>query len=1194
METVIGLRGLQQAIQESFVRRRPVQIAGASEALAQLIFATLLAENQSNARSRQFVVVLPTAKDFSAWTSFLEFIARLLPEAHQPVVAVLPYHAGWGNDRYVNPGMSIRQRLYALTSLLDSQRPTIVLTTLQALAQTTLAPESIDAASITVKVGAEVDQDDLRAKLIDLGYRDVQTVTDEGCFAVRGGIFDVFSTSELWPVRIEFVGETIASMRFFDPGDQKSVEALEQVMLTPASEVLLPQVSRREDAQKIYDCLIEQDTNSADRDGMMRSFVEFGNASGLAMFYPLLRVGKSSAFAYLRPEDTTWIFPKAIAPCHESFKNYFADIAMQYEQDLASGRPCIAPEQHFLTPGEADERIATIVRRVELGNPFSATDATFIRLDSRSTVQGAPSAGSFGATLFDKWMAAVERVLRDQHGAVAILAHHDEQIERIQNLLQLRSLQAVLEPNLLSGILAGSLAPGRVYLGRGDLASHLWLDDQQLLVLPEQALFGAEKRKNKPASTKLQNFLSSFRDLKVGGLVVHIHHGIGRYLGMVTLQVGGVQNDFLQLEYAGGDKIYLPVDRLSMLQRYNAGIDENQQALLDKLKGQDWDKRKARVKKAVQDMADQLLRIQAERKISDAHAASAPGESYFKFEAEFPFEETDDQLKAIADVQADLGRVVPMDRLVCGDVGFGKTEVALRAALRMALDGYQTLVLVPTTVLSHQHYRTFKARLEKHSIKVGQVNRFVSPVEMKETLAALESGRVDILIGTHRLLSKDIKPKRLGLLIVDEEQRFGVTHKEKIKEMRAGCHVLTMTATPIPRTLHMAMVGLRDISIIATPPVQRLSVKTYISKYDEQLIRDAIRDELQRGGQVFFVHNRVEDIIEMRNFLKSLLPEVDIRVAHGQMPEHQLEKVILDFIEQRFPVLVCTTIIESGIDMPNVNTLIVSRSDRFGLSQMYQLRGRVGRSARQAYAYFLTPPQAQLSDDAQKRLDVLGAHQELGAGFQIASYDLELRGAGNLLGGEQSGHVSAIGLEMYTEMLENAILEMRGKEVREKVDTEIRIPISALIPAQFVPDESQRLQLYKSLFSANGTEELQALHREVIDRFGPMPTEFSRLFKVAELKRQLKVCGATVLAPAADGHLELKFGSLSERQIDKMIALVNQNPGQYRLSPDYKLHFSTFLPRKPTLSDQDRLLSELIALLEPVSQTLEVEDEANA
>jgi transcription-repair coupling factor (superfamily II helicase) len=522
-----------------------------------------------------------------------------------------------------------------------------------------------------------------------------------------------------------------------------------------------------------------------------------------------------------------------------------------------------------------------------------------------------------------------------------------------------------------------------------------------------------------------------------------------------------------------------------------------------------------------------------------------------------------------------------MDRLVCGDVGFGKTEVALRASLRTVLEGGQVLVLVPTTVLCYQHYRTFKDRLERHGVRVAQVNRFVSAEDTKRATEGLQNGAVDVLIGTHRILSKDVKPKRLGLLVVDEEQRFGVGHKEKLKELRAGAHCLTLTATPIPRTLHMSMVGLRDISIIATPPQDRVSVKTYISRFDETLIKEAIEQEVRRGGQVFFVHNRVEDIVEMQNFLKSLIPGLEVRVGHGQMREHQLEKVIVDFLEQKFPVLLCTTIIESGIDMPNVNTLIVDRADRFGLAQLYQLRGRVGRSNLQAYAYFLTPAEDRLSDDGKKRLDVLAAHQELGAGFQIASHDLELRGAGNLLGGEQSGHAAAVGLELYTELLEAAIQELRGKPVQERVDTEIKIPVSALIPTEYVPVETQRLHLYKSLFAADTEDDLASLRQDVADRYGPLPFELSRLFKVARLKQLLRKLGAQRLT-VGKGLFEVRFAPLAEKQIDALIKAAAHRPEHYKLAPDAKLLLFLDCPSQPNAKQQDDMLQALIGLVDPL------------
>ena len=496
-------------------------------------------------------------------------------------------------------------------------------------------------------------------------------------------------------------------------------------------------------------------------------------------------------------------------------------------------------------------------------------------------------------------------------------------------------------------------------------------------------------------------------------------------------------------------------------------------------------------------------------------------------------------------------------------------------------------MLVPTTVLCYQHYRTFSERLKQVGVSVGQVNRFVDSASTKRALTGLESGSLDILVGTHRILSGDIKPKKLGLIIVDEEQRFGVTHKEKLKQMRAGADVLTLTATPIPRTLHMAMLGLRDISLIATPPNDRVAIKTYVSRFDETLIKEAIEREVQRGGQVFFVHNRVQDIEEVRTFIKSLVPSIEVRVGHGQMREHQLEQVIVDFIEQKFPVLVCTTIIESGIDMPNVNTLIVNQADRFGLAQLYQLRGRVGRSPQQAFAYFLTSGEERLSEDSKRRLEVIAAHQELGAGFQIASHDLEIRGAGNLLGGEQSGHAAEIGLELYTEMLDEAIAEIRGQVRREKVDTEIKIPISALIPNTYIESENHRLQFYKSLFSAETDEDIQAIRQEVHDRYGLPPPEFQRLLRVARLKRLLRVIGATTLSSSIKGFFELKFGSLSERQIDKIAGIEKKQPKKYRLSPDYKLYVYANVPGRPDTAQQDQMLTDLISLLEPIAHEIE-------
>lgn len=1166
MPSVFGLHSLLKGAAADLAASRKVQVAGVSEVLAEWVVLAL-------SRGRpHLVVVVPTAKELPAWSGFLE--------QAEASAAVLPYYSSYGNDRFINPGLSRRQRLYALSRLADPSAPTVVITTAQALGQMTLPPESLAGASLSLERDKDYDQDELIARLDDLGYVPQAAVTEEGGFAVRGGIVDVYPLNEDDPVRLEFVGDTLTSLRAFSVTDQKSKHGLDRVVVVPAYEALTPASRRKEDAQTLYEALLDQHVVAADRDGMLAQFQKGVKFSGFDMFAPLFRPGATPSLGYAR-KDSLLLFPSGVESCLEKYREFYDALAADYQKDIDRERPVVAPGRHFLPPAELARAIEAVTPIVEFGNPYAAADANLYRVEGRLKVEGAPESASIGAELFDKWVLVFERVLK-KDGAVVVLAHHDEQLERIANLLSHRGLKPQLTEGLMGKVVTGEIPPGVIAIGKGDCASHLWLEEQSLLIVPEEALFGTKTKKVKPASQKLQNYLSSFADLKVGDLVVHVQHGIARYRGLTSLNVMGLASDFLILEYHGGDKIYLPVDRLSLLQRYSAGSEAGTAMHpVDRLGGLGWERRRARVKGAVKDMADQLLKLQAKRAVARGQAYGAPDDTYLKFEAAFQYEETEDQIRAIHDVDADLRSGKPMDRLVCGDVGFGKTEIALRAALRTVLEGGQVLVLVPTTVLCYQHYRTFKDRLEAHGVRVAQVNRFVSAEETRKATEGLQNGGVDVLIGTHRILSKDIKPKRLGLLVVDEEQRFGVTHKEKLKELRAGAHCLTLTATPIPRTLHMSMVGLRDISIIATPPQDRVSVKTYISRFDEMLIKEAIEQEVRRGGQVFFVHNRVEDIVEMQNFLKSLVPGLEVRVGHGQMREHQLEKVIVDFLEQKFPVLLCTTIIESGIDMPNVNTLIVDRADRFGLAQLYQLRGRVGRSNLQAYAYFLTPAEDRLSDDAKKRLDVLAAHQELGAGFQIASHDLELRGAGNLLGGEQSGHAAAVGLELYTELLEAAIHELRGEPVVERVDTEIKIPVSAVIPTEYVPEETQRLHLYKSLFAADGEDDLAVLRQDTADRYGPLPGELSRLFKVARLKQLLRKLGAQRLT-AGKGVFEVRFAPLGEKQIDGLLKAAAQRPEKYKLAPDAKLLLFLDAASQPSPKQQDEMLQALIGLVDPL------------
>ncbi len=724
-----------------------------------------------------------------------------------------------------------------------------------------------------------------------------------------------------------------------------------------------------------------------------------------------------------------------------------------------------------------------------------------------------------------------------------------------------------------------------MYLALGQLSDYVFFPADQLSILPFGRIVPQKNQQKRGGASKLRNYLNTFADLKIGGLIVHVEHGIGRYQGITNMNIGGFETDFILLEYAEGDRIYLPVDRLSMLQRYTATGDGDSLHRLDRLKGGDWQKRKTTARKSVKDIADALLKAQAGRALSKAPAFSTRADIYEQFVSEFRFEETDDQWRAIEDCQADLGLDKPMDRLVCGDVGFGKTEVALRGAFRAVIDGFQVLVVAPTTILCFQHFRTFAGRMGHHGVRVAQINRFVSKADQKITLEKFAAGQIDVLVGTHRLLSEDVKPKHLGLVVVDEEQRFGVVHKEKIKAMRLGAHTLTLTATPIPRTLHMAMLGLRDLSIITTPPTNRLPVRVIVASLEEGLIRDSIHSEINRGGQVFFLHNRVEDIDEMRLYILSLCPEARVQVAHGQMHESRLEKVMLDFTEHKFDVLVCSTIIESGIDIPNVNTLMVHHAERFGLAQLYQLKGRVGRGARQAYAYFFIPPIQQLSAEAQQRIEVLTSYQALGSGFQVASHDLEIRGAGNLIGSEQSGKISDIGLEMYSDMLEEAIAEYRGSGElellrRKNIDPLIKLQVSAQLPESYMASEYDRLTSYRRLFSAEGLEEVFSLSKELSDRFGEFPIQVSLLVALAKLKVVLRNLLVDKISPLGLTGVELSLESFDAEHFSKLIAWVTKHAKVARLTPNKRLQLEGVWDRSENLERQKENLESLVAKLE--------------
>jgi transcription-repair coupling factor (superfamily II helicase) len=674
-----------------------------------------------------------------------------------------------------------------------------------------------------------------------------------------------------------------------------------------------------------------------------------------------------------------------------------------------------------------------------------------------------------------------------------------------------------------------------------------------MVLIAEEDIFGTRHKRRGTLRKSADLQLKSFSQLKAEDHIVHVDHGIGLYKGLTKLEAGGTSGDYLELEYLGGDKVFLPVDRLNLVQRYAGG--EKGTARLDKLGGSTWERVKKKVKKAVADMAEELMEIYAAREVMEGVACQAQGEELREFEASFEYEETPDQRDAIDEVLSDLRKSRPMDRLICGDVGYGKTEVAIRASFVTAMEGRQVAVLVPTTILAQQHYQTFLDRMKGYPVVVEKLTRFCSAAKQKDVLKRLAEGTVDVIIGTHKLLQKDVRLPNVGLIVIDEEQRFGVAHKEKLKKIRKTVDVLTLTATPIPRTLHMSMMGIRDLSIISSPPEGRLAIKTYVTKFDEEVVREAVLREFRRGGQVFFVHNRVQDIENIAARVKEIVPEAKIAIGHGQMGEKELEQVMIDFDEGVCNLLLCTTIVESGLDIPNANTIIINDAQNMGLSQLYQLRGRVGRSRHRAYAYLMIPAQSILTKEARKRLQAIQEMRELGAGFQLASYDLEIRGAGNIVGAEQSGNIDAVGFELFSSMLEKAVTALKEGVLKEEIEPEITLPCPSFIPEEYVQDTNQRLNLYKRFSSLSDERELDEMKPELLDRFGPVPEMLKNFMELISLKILLKKC---MIKEAVIGEKSATFLFHEHTQInvDSILSLVNESPKKYAISPDMRLKMS--------------------------------------
>ena len=1171
MTTQASLSRYLSETQLLFSAGSPVQLVGLTDAQKLFVLLGLLESWREAPPEARLVIVHSDAKQLSHWHD--------LVQANTATHALsLEIHSQqfWGFQRYLQQNHLRGPRLTALSSLFfRHRRGPVIWSTLSALLQTVTSPSNFKKACFTLRKGEDYDLDQLIQSLLERGFREVQEVEEIGQFVVKGGIIDLFSPAEPSAARLEFSADTLQKIKLFSIDTQLSTGESPELCISSNWEETFPLKDRQVDAQRLYEALLNESVNASDRQGVVDAFAEGHVLHEMPILLPALRRATATLFDYLQPSDRV-IFLEAADVAVERFHLSFERWQREYQDDQVQKRIVLPTEAHFLSPQKA-KKLVRKLPKLEFGLNVS------IPLEESHQLQTSTQAPplwqlpgqSVDKSALNHWLAHLEDPGRSHH--VIIMVRHEDHLLRLRSLLQHHSLGFDLSKDSLSSRLLRR-SNSSITLAVGSVPGLLWDELEGVLLIPEHLFFGEyflpAPRRKKDA----KNVFRSFQELNVGSLVVHSDHGIGKYVGMRTMDVGGIVTDFLILEYAEQDRLYLPVYRLGLLQKYSA-VETDLKTPLDKLRSQSWTKRKSRAKGAIKDIADQLLKLHAQRKLAERIPYSSLSDLYYQFESDFPFTETDDQLKAIEDVNTDLSSDNPMDRLICGDVGFGKTEVALRAAMRVALDGFQVMVLAPTTLLSYQHYETFAKRFKPYGVEVGVVNRFVKNEKIKTNLEHFKKGSLDILIGTHRLLSADVKPKNLGLLIVDEEQRFGVTHKEKLKEYKASCDIITLTATPIPRSLHMSLVGLRDISIIATPPMERLSIRTYIAQFDGELIKKAIRNEIQRGGQIFFVHNRVQDILEMSAYLRALVPDATFAVAHGQMKEANVESTIVDFIQQKSSVLVCTTIIESGIDMPNVNTIIVNDADRFGLSQLYQMRGRVGRSSRQSYAYFLTKSQLASNEDARRRLEILATHQDLGVGFQIASYDLELRGTGNILGGQQSGHMDDIGYEMYLDMLEKEMAVQRGLDREPDFDPEIKISISASLSPAYIPQERQRLLLYKSLFSATESEEVARYRKESIDRFGDLPKEAYNLFQIAALKvllRKLRVEQIQALRPTL---FELRMGQLKAGQIQMLSEACAIQTRVLSLTADFKL-----LVNLDDKASED-IIGKLIEVLMPLTLT---------
>ena len=1097
-------------------------------------------------------VTLFVARDETRAARFeaaVKFFAPKLETLRLPAWDTLPY------DRISPAPAAAAQRCAALTALArgaGSAAPLLVIATASAVAQRAPPRARMAGAAFAARTGEEASMADLETYLLTNGYNRASTVRAAGEFAVRGGLIDVFPPGSPEPFRFDFFGDTLETIRAFDPETQISKRSMPNALLTPVSEVLLDDETVLRFRRSFAQAFGAQ--NDALYDAVSARMRRQGVEQWLPFFYERLETvfdyaGEGALIAF----DT--LAEEAVHERVETARDHYE--ARRTAPMSRGGVPFRAPEPDLLYLSDVARQIALGKRPIRRFTPFESGEKAKLDLGARLGRDFAPERQTADANVFDAVSKHVAELQRSKK-RVVIAAWSEGSAERLSGVLQDHGVDALRRTETWAQIAAlprNAVAFAVLPLDHG-------FETDTLAFIAEQDILGdrlARSRKRRKAS----NVLNEAAALTPGDLIVHQEHGIGRYEGLKTLDVQGAPHDCLDLGYSGGDKLYLPVENIELVSRYGA---EDAEAQLDKLGGVAWQSRKARTKQRLRDMAEELIRVAAQRAARTAEVVLPPEGLWDEFCARFPYEETEDQLAAIDDVVGDLSAGRPMDRLICGDVGFGKTEVALRAAFLVAMTGRQVAVVAPTTLLCRQHYRTFSERFRGLPVRVRQLSRLVTAKEMAETRAGVADGSVEIVVGTHALLSKQVQFRDLGLMIIDEEQHFGVKHKERLKDIRADVHALTLSATPIPRTLQLALAGIREMSLIATPPIDRMAVRTYVTPFDALTVREALLREKYRGGQSFFVTPRISDLEEAAEFLRRHVPEVSFATAHGQMAAGSLDEIMTAFYDGGHDVLLSTSIVESGLDIPRANTLIVFRADMFGLAQLYQLRGRVGRSKVRAYAYLTTAAEQALTLSAEKRLKILASLDSLGAGFTLASHDLDMRGGGNLLGEEQTGHIREVGVELYQSMLEEAVAalrEGRDDDVSERSwSPQINVGASVLIPEDYVADLTVRLSLYRRLADLDTDQEREDFAAELIDRFGPLPAEADQLIAVAALKALCRRCAIAKLDAGPKGAV-LTFREEGFGDPMALVRFVQERPDDFKMRPDGKLVVQGGWPEAP-------------------------------